>query len=114
MLVAQLVALGYPEPEPEYAAVPGRRYRWDFAYRATGHWPMGGGQWPGLLIEIQGQTWVPGGAHSGGTGLRRDCEKACEAAIAGWLCLPVTTQQVEDGTAAQLIARAIEACLERR
>lgn len=90
-LAAHIKLLGLPEPIREYVAIPGRRFRWDFA-------------WPNfrLLLEVQGGTWGKG-AHSGGVGASRDCEKGNLATCAGWRTLAVTTDQIRKGQAVRFL-----------
>lgn len=82
-------------PEREYLAIPGRRFRFDFA------WPRFR-----LLVEVQGGTWGKG-AHSSGLGIARDCEKGNLATLAGWRCLTVTTDQIRAGKAIEWIEQAM-------
>ena len=96
-LAAHIKLLGLPEPIREYVAIPGRRFRWDFA-------------WPNfrLLLEVQGGTWGKGGkggagAHSGGVAASRDCEKGNLATCAGWRTLSVTTDQIRKGQAVRFL-----------
>ena len=86
-LAFQIRAAGLPAPEREFAVVPGRRFRFDFA-------------WPEfqLLLEVQGGTWGKG-AHSSGVGIARDCEKANLAVIEGWNTFHVTSEQIKAGKA---------------
>jgi len=53
-LATQMRAAGLPEPVAQFEAVPGREFRWDFA-------------WPGhkLLVEVNGGTWISGKHASG-------------------------------------------------
>lgn len=90
-LASHIKLLGLPEPIREYVAIPGRRFRWDFA-------------WPSfrLLLEVQGGTWGKG-AHSGGAGASRDCEKGNLATCAGWRTLSVTTDQIRKGQAVRFL-----------
>ena len=90
----QLTAAGI-EHEREFRAVPGRRFRWDFRVED-------------VLIEVQGGIWQKGG-HSTGTGITRDCEKANLATINGWRVLLFTGDMVKDGTALDIIRKAMEA-----
>jgi very-short-patch-repair endonuclease len=94
-LVDQIAACQLPKPELEVRVIPNRRFRFDFC-------------WPALKIalEVDGATWT-GGRHSRGAGIARDCEKVCEAAIAGWTCIRVTTQQVENGQAIGWLERLL-------
>ena len=90
-LALQIRAAGLPAPAREFKAVPGRRFRFDFA-------------WPEfqLLLEVQGGTWGKG-AHSSGVGIARDCEKGNLATLAGWRTLNVTTDQIREGKAIRFL-----------
>jgi len=79
-----------PEPEREFKAVKDRRYRWDFA------WPNAG--MCGLLVEVQGGTWIKG-SHSTGKGIARDTEKLNTATLDGWQSLQFTSDQIRSGLA---------------
>lgn len=70
----------------EVAIIAGRRWRWDFLVGND------------LAIEIQGGTWIRG-AHSRGTGQRRDCAKQNAAVKAGYRPLAYTTEMVLSGEA---------------
>ena len=96
-LAYQLRALRLPAPVREHRFAPPRRFRFDFA-------------WPDYLVacEVDGGTYAYG-RHARGDGIHRDCEKACEAAILGWRVLRVDSHMVTDGTALQLIERALDA-----
>lgn len=95
-LLYQIRALGLPEPEREYrGAVPGRRYRFDFAWPARR-----------LLIEVQGATYTRG-AHSTGSGIARDMDKLNLATLNGWRVLQFDRKMVENGIAVDLIAQAL-------
>lgn len=95
-LLFQILACGLPEPEPEFQAIPGRRYRWDYA-------------WPDkkVLVEVQGGIWVKGG-HSTGTGISRDAEKNNLAVLAGYKPLIVTAEHIKSGKALAWIKSALE------
>jgi hypothetical protein len=95
-LALQIKAMKLPEPEREYLAIPGRRFRFDFG------WPLP----VGVLVEVQGAVFVKG-AHSTGTGITRDCEKASLAAVHGYRLLPVTAQHIKSGAAIDWILRAL-------
>lgn len=97
LLAFQLRAKGLPEPEREFYAIPGRRFRFDFA------WPTFK-----LLLEVQGGTWI-NGSHSRGAGVARDCEKGCLAVVEGWRVAHVDGDQIRTGKA----IRWIEAILRR-
>lgn len=94
-LLLQLRAAGL-EPEREYHAIPGRKFRWDFAFVAQR-----------LLVEVQGSTWVAGTGHTSGRGIARDCEKVNLATLHGWRVLLFTRDMVEDGSAVATIIKAL-------
>ena len=97
LLAYQIRVAGLPEPAIEYKAIPGRRYRWDFAWTAQK-----------LLVEVQGCIWKKGG-HSTGTGITRDAEKLNLATLAGFRCIAVTPEQIRSGEALRWIQKALEA-----
>lgn len=76
----------------EYKAIPGRRFRWDFAIGSDPEKTR-------LLIEVQGGTWSrkPGG-HNTGAGIKRDAEKLNLAVSQGWRCLLFTSDMVRSTT----------------
>lgn len=82
--------------ETEFSAVPGRRFRWDFAYPKQK-----------LLIEVQGGIWSKGG-HSTGKGITRDAEKSNMAVLLGYRCLAVTADHIKSGQAIKWIREALE------
>jgi hypothetical protein len=86
---------GLPLGDAGVAIIPGRKYEFDRVWREQM-----------VAVEVQGATFVKGG-HSSGTGIERDCEKACLAAIHGWKYLPVTKNQIKSGQAVEWIARAL-------
>jgi len=97
-LLGQIRAAGLPEPDRQVAAVPGRRFRWDFG------WPE-----HRLLVEVQGAVWSRGkSGHTSGSGINRDTEKLALAVLAGWRVLQVTSDQIRDGRAIEWIARAMQ------
>lgn len=65
------VLAGLPEPVPELAFHPDRRWRFDWA-------------WPDqrVALEIDGGVWS-GGRHTRGAGFREDMEKLSEATARG-------------------------------
>ena len=95
MFALQCEQAGLPTPLREYAAVPGRRFRWDFA-------------WPDqrVLVELNGGTYAHMG-HSTGTGIARDYEKSNLAVLAGWKAFAFDRRMVEAGTALELISRVL-------
>jgi len=95
MFALQCEQAGFPAPLREYAAVPGRRFRWDFA-------------WPDkrVLVEINGGTYAHMG-HSTGSGIARDYEKSNLAMLAGWRTFVFDRRMVEAGTALDVTAKAL-------
>jgi hypothetical protein len=80
----------------EFAAVPGRKFRWDFHIE------------PDLLIEVQGGVWNFGkSGHSSGVGITRDAEKASLAVAHGFRQITATTAQVKSGEALAWIKKAL-------
>ena len=84
--------------EQEFYAVPGRRFRFDFAIPTAN-----------LLIEVQGGTFAKGKTgHSSGMGINRDCEKTVLAQLSGWRVFPVDTKQIHSGLALAWIQQALK------
>ena len=92
----QLDALGLTGYLREYPAIKGRKYRFDFCFKDAR-----------LLIEINGGTFTKG-AHSTGTGIRRDYEKNNLAQLAGWRCLIFDGKMVKSGEAVEVVRKALE------
>ena len=65
------VAMG-PKLETEYQFCPGRRWKFDFAHRATL-----------LAFELEGGVWSRG-RHVRPIGFIKDCEKYNAATLLGW------------------------------
>lgn len=95
MLDDQLCLAGITPEETEYYAIPGRRFRWDFAFPSKK-----------LLIEVQGAIFVKGG-HSTGVGITRDMEKNNLAVLAGYRCLVVSSKHISSGQALDWIKEAL-------
>lgn len=93
----QVRALGLPKPEREVVAVPGRKFRFDFCWREAK-----------LLVEINGGTYTKA-AHSTGGGIARDYEKIRLAQDYGWKVYPFDGKAVKDGTAIEVVRKALEA-----
>ena len=83
----QLDAAGLTGYVREFQAIPGRKFRFDFAFVKER-----------LLIEINGGTYSKG-AHSTGTGIARDYEKFRLGQACGWEVYPFDTKEVKNGTA---------------
>lgn len=98
-LAFQIRAKGLPKPQTEFLAIPGRKYRFDFAWAN-----LGPGM--GLLVECNGSTWIKGG-HSTGTGIARDYEKMILAQLLGWRVFPVTGDHITSGQAIRWIEEAL-------
>jgi len=95
LFALQVKLAGLPEPVREFMAIPGRRYRWDFAWTDAR-----------VLVEINGGTYAHMG-HSTGTGIARDYEKSNLAVLAGWKAFAFDRRMVEAGTALELISRVL-------
>lgn len=98
LLAFQMRCAGLPDPETQIKVVPARKFPWDFG-------------WPAyrLLVEVQGGIWRKGGgAHSHPSNIMRDVEKQQLAVIHGWYVFPVTTDEVSNGQALQLITLALK------
>lgn len=93
----RLADAGLPRPTLEYAFAQGegRRYRFDGAYVAQR-----------LGIEVEGAIWIQG-RHNRGAGFEEDCRKYSLAAALGWRVVRVTDNMILDGSAVELIARAL-------
>ena len=76
-----------------------RRWRLDYAHL-------------GLLlcIEVEGGIWSKG-RHTRPVGFLNDIEKYNTATLAGWSVLRCTPQMIGDGTAYQLVEKAIKVVL---
>jgi very-short-patch-repair endonuclease len=92
----QVKATGLPEPEREAAVIPGRKFRFDFAWLEQR-----------LLVEVNGGTYTKG-AHSTGQGIARDYEKANLAVLQGWRVLSFDGKSVKSGEAVETIRKALE------
>jgi len=68
--------------EREYQAIPGRRFRFDFAIPDLK-----------IAVEYEGGTFIHGG-HSRGKGYSKDCQKYSLAAIYGWCVIRVTSDML--------------------
>ena len=98
MLDDQLCLAGITPEETEYQAIPGRKFRFDFA------WPS-----KRVLVEVQGAVFVRGG-HSTGVGITRDALKSNLAVLAGWKPLVVTAAHIKSGEALAWIQEALGQC----
>ena len=122
MLVDQIVAAGYPEPEREIRFHDTRKWRLDIGDRAIK-----------LAVEVEGQVWgrlvkchkcgaqvrkrtkagkwvtvrEAGGRHTRGDGFAKDVEKYNEALLAGWRVLRATPSMIKDGRALEWWKRGV-------
>jgi very-short-patch-repair endonuclease len=92
----QLDALGLTGYVREYPAIPGRKFRFDFAFVKER-----------LLVEVNGGTYTKG-AHSTGRGIARDYEKANLAVLQGWRVLSFDGKAIKSGEAVEVIRQALE------
>ena len=96
LFAMQLDSAGLTGYVREYQAIPGRKFRFDFAFIEPHR----------LLIEINGGTYN-GGAHGRGVGINRDYEKGNLAVIHGWRVLSFDTKQVKSGAALEVVEKLI-------
>ena len=92
----QLDAAGLTGYVREFAAIPGRKFRFDFCFREER-----------LLIEINGGTYN-GGSHGRGCGISRDYTKANLAVVNNWRVLSFDTKQVKSGEALQVTEQVLK------
>ena len=92
-LAYQLDLAGIPY-ERQVLAIPGRKFRFDFAVL-------------NYLIEVNGSTWVANTGHTSGRGLSRDYEKSNLAEVLGYHVLTFTTDMIYSGEALRIIESAL-------
>ena len=92
----QLDAAGLTGYVREYQAIPGRKFRFDFAFIEPHR----------LLIEINGGTYN-GGAHGRGVGINRDYEKGNLAVQHGFRLLQFDTKMVKSGVGLETTERVL-------
>ena len=95
IFAAQLDAVGLTGYVREYQAIPGRKFRFDFAWEKER-----------LLVEINGGTYTRG-AHGRGCGINRDYEKGNLAVVNNWRVLSFDTKQVKSGAALEVVEQLI-------
>ena len=95
LFAMQLDAAGLTQYVREYRAIPGRKFRFDFAFMKER-----------LLVEINGGTYN-GGAHGRGVGINRDYEKGNLAVVNNWRVLSFDTKQVKSGAALEVVEKLI-------
>jgi very-short-patch-repair endonuclease len=93
-----LRAWGLPEPERQYRWSYPRRHRADFAWPRTR-----------VLLEVEGGTWARASGHSGGAGIRKDCERLNLAQSLGWRYYRATADMIREGcpTLMPLLCKAL-------
>ena len=95
LFAMQLDSAGLTGYVREYQAIPGRKFRFDFAFLRER-----------LLVEINGGTYN-GGAHGRGCGINRDYEKGNLAVVHNWRVLSFDTKQVKSGAALEVVEKLI-------
>jgi len=95
--LAQVRLAGLPEPEREYPAITGRKFRFDFAWVEQK-----------VLVEIQGGIYQYAPSHTSASGIRRDAEKMNLAVSQGWKVYHFTPDMVRDGKALQMIEQEVK------
>jgi very-short-patch-repair endonuclease len=96
-LARAIEAARLPAPVRQFAgAVPGRRFRIDFA-------------WPDvrLAVEVQGWAGRDLGPHGGVGKMRADLERTAALVTEGWRVLPCDANTIRDGTAIEAIRGAL-------
>ena len=98
LLATQLALAGLKGVKTQFKAIPGRQFKWDFAFPESR-----------LLIEVQGGTFSrKKSGHKTGMGINRDCEKSNLAVIAGWRVLAFDTKHIHSGQALAWIQLALK------
>lgn len=84
-----------PRPLREYRFHQERNWQLDFA-------------WPShkVAVEVQGAIHA-NGRHNRGAALLKEYEKLNEAQLAGWTILLVTRETMDDGSAIEMLRRAL-------
>ena len=91
MFALQLRAIGAPPWVEQYVgAVPGRKYRLDFA-------------WPECRIAVE----CTGHVHRIKARFLADCERTCLLVLAGWRILPVSGDDIRAGRAINWLQQAL-------
>jgi very-short-patch-repair endonuclease len=95
IFAAQLDAVGLDGYVREYQAIPGRKFRFDFAWEKER-----------LLVEINGGTYTRGG-HSTGLGIKRDYIKQNLCQLAGYKLLTFDSDMVKSGQALEFTEKML-------
>ena len=85
----------------EYKFHPTRRWRFDFANEVLK-----------IAVEYQGGLFIPHGGHQTVRGMRAGFEKLNEAQLLGWIVLQFGPDETREGTAMNMIERAVLGRLE--
>lgn len=103
-LAVQLEQAGIPfERQAQFD--PSRKWKADFLL-APAVWLYGKTYMAGLLVEVDGGTWVLG-RHNHPTSIGAEYEKGAAAAILGFRVIHCTSEQAEDGTCLGWIRAAL-------
>lgn len=86
---------------PQFEAIPGRKYRYDFACEDSK-----------ILVEVNGGLWMTdeqgrAQGHAHPAAIERDYEKLNAAVIRGWRVMIFSPRHVKDGTALVCILEAL-------
>ncbi len=100
VVLAFFAECGLSEPVPEHDFCNGRKWRFDFAWRA----PLF--EKGGVALEVQGGLFSAG-AHVRGAALLLEYEKLNMAAVLGWRVLFVTPDQLCLVKTAEMIRQAL-------
>ena len=95
MFLALCEAAGIGRPLTEVQFCPGRRWRFDYFFPGN------------IALEVEGGVWTQG-RHTRGAGFLKDVEKYNEATILGYRVLRCTPKEINNGSAIELVIRAIE------
>lgn len=82
IVIAYFKSCGLPVPEMEYQFHDTRKWRFDFCWVVEK-----------VALEVEGAIWT-GGRHSRGSGVVKDIEKYNAAALAGYMVLRCTPQEL--------------------
>ena len=87
---------GLPEPLLQFQPLAPRRWRVDFCWLPQR-----------LICEVEGGLYQAASGHRSFSGVVRDIEKSNELCLAGYRLLRVTSAMIEDGSAVELVRRAL-------
>lgn len=92
----QVKALKLPTPFRQFKFLPHKEYKADFYFPSIG-----------LVVEIDGGTWMVKGGHQTGVGYEWDRIRDAETVVNGSLVLRFTPGQIETGVAVGYVERLI-------